>query len=101
MEFKADVPVDFPQAGCGTFEFRFPDPRFAMQDLPLQVRGIDLVGVHQAQSSDSRRSQIKGDRRTERTGTYQQYRSAFQTQLPGLAHCGNEQVARVSEKLRR
>ena len=48
VEFDPDVGIHLAQAGGGAFEFRFPEPGFAVEDLALEIGGVHHVGIDQA-----------------------------------------------------
>ena len=72
-----------------------------MEDLALEIGGVHHIGIDQAEPADSGGGQIERGGRAERAGADEQDGRVFQPQLPGLAHGGNEQVARVAEQFRR
>ena len=72
-----------------------------MEDLALEIGGIDHIRIDESEPADPGGGQIERGGRAERTGADQQDGGVFQTQLSGLAHVGNEQMARVAEQFRR
>ena len=77
--------------------FFFPDVLRAVNDLPLQVGEIDDIEIHEADSANSGRSQIKTERRAESARADQQNARLLQLQLTFHAHFGHDEVAAVTE----
>jgi hypothetical protein len=92
MKFEVDVWIHLAQPRGGAFELGFPDPRFAVQDLALEVGCVHHIGIYQTEPADTGRREIEGGGRAEGAGADQQHRRVFKAQLSGLAHVGNEQV---------
>ena len=70
-----------------------------MQDLALQVRGVDDVHVDYPDRAHAGRCQIKGGGRTEAAGTEQEHLRLEQPLLAGLTDLGEEEVPLVAVAL--
>ena len=66
-----------------------------MQDLALQVRGVDLVHVDDADRADAGGGEVHRGGRAEATGTEQEHLRLEQLDLAGDADLGEQQVALV------
>src|SRR4029077_11271999 len=72
-----------------------------MDDLSLQIRLVDDVGVDDADPAHSRRSEIERGGGAEAAGPDQQNLRVEQLQLALLADLGDQQVAAVTGTSRR
>ena len=70
------------------FGLGLPDVRGAIQYLALQVRQLDVIELHQAQTSHTGRREIQGRRRSQTTAPNQQNACRQQLLLPLLAKLG-------------
>ena len=66
-----------------------------MEDLTLQVGGIDLVHVDDADRADASRREVERGRRTEPAGAEQQHLRVEQLGLAFHAHLGQQEMALV------
>ena len=71
-----------------------------MDDLALEIRVVDDVGVDDAERADAGRREVERRRRAEPAGTDQEHPRVEQLLLPLLADLGDEDVARVARSLR-
>ncbi len=72
-----------------------------MQDLSLEVRRVDDVGVDDAERPDAGRREVERCRRPEATRTDEQDLAPKELQLTGFAHFGDQEVAAVALRLLR
>ena len=91
--------VDGVESRACRFDFPRTDRVGAIQDLPLQVGEIDLVGVGQRQPADARRGEIEGRRAAEAAGADDQRGCRAQPFLPLDADLGEQDVPAVAEEL--
>ena len=70
-----------------------------MQDLALQVAGVDLVHVDDADRADACGGEVQRGGRTETAGTEHQHLAVEQLDLAGDADLGQQQVALVAVAL--
>ena len=70
-----------------------------MDDLALEVRLVDDVGVDDPEAADARRREVERRGRAEAAGADQQHLRVEQLQLALLADLGDQQVARVAAAL--
>src|SRR5688500_11407887 len=71
-----------------------------MDDLALQVGYVDDVEVDDAESADSRCSQVQQTGRAQPAGTDEQHLRLCQPSLPLWTHFGHDEVARVARVAR-
>jgi len=62
VRLDGDVRVEVPDPVAGRVQLGPTDIAGAMDDLPLQVAGVDPVEIHQSQATDSRRRQVQAER---------------------------------------
>jgi hypothetical protein len=91
--------VDGVESRACRFDFPHADRVGAIEDLPLQVGEIDLVGVGQRQPADARRGEIEGRRAAEAAGADDQRGCRAQPFLPLDADLGEQDVPAVAEEL--
>jgi hypothetical protein len=91
--------VDGVESRARRFDFPRADRVGAIEDLPLQVGEIDLVGVGQRQPADARRGEIEGRRAAEAAGADDQRGCRAQPFLPLDADLGEQDVPAVAEEL--
>jgi len=75
------------------------EARGIVQDLALQVRGVDRVLVDDAERADTGRGQVERGGRAEPSGPDQEHFAVEQRELTLLANLGDEQVAAVAVAL--
>ena len=71
-----------------------------MDDLPLEVRLVDDVRVHDPERADARGGEVERGRGAEAARADQQHARVEQPQLALLADLGDQQVAAVAIALR-
>ena len=91
--------VDGVERRACRFDFARADRVGAIEDLPLQVGEIDLVGVGERQPADARRGEIEGRRAAEAAGADDQRGCRAQPFLPLDADLGEQDVPAVAEEL--
>ncbi len=91
--------VDGVEGRTCRFDFPRADRVGAIEDLPLQVGEIDLVGVSQRQPADTRCRKIEGRRAAEAAGADDQRGCRAQPFLPLDADLGEQDVPAVAEEL--
>jgi len=91
--------VDGVESRACRFDFPHADRVGAIEDLPLQVGEIDLVGVGQRQPADARRGEIEGCRAAEAAGADDERGCRAQPFLPLDADLGEQDVPAVAEEL--
>jgi hypothetical protein len=91
--------VDGVESRARRFDFPHADRVGAIEDLPLQVGEIDLVGVGQRQPADARRGEIEGRRAAEAAGADDQRGCRAQPFLPLDADLGEQDMPAVAEEL--
>ena len=67
--------------------------------LPLKIRHIDHVEIHQPERADPRRRQVQRRRRSERARAEQKHLGVEQLRLSLLADFGDNEMARVAGQL--
>ena len=67
-----------------------------MDDLTLEIRVVDDVGVDDAERADAGGGEVERRRRAEPAGTDQEHARVEQLLLPLLADLGNQDVAGVA-----
>ena len=67
-----------------------------MEDLALQVRRVDGVGVDDPERAHAGRGEVQRGGRAEPAGAEQQHAGVEELGLPGLADLGEQEVARVA-----
>ena len=70
-----------------------------MDDLALQVRVVDDVGVDDAERADAGCGEVERRRRAEPAGADEEHAAAEQPLLAGLADLGDQQMPRVAAAL--
>ena len=70
-----------------------------MDDLALQVRLVDDVGVDDPESADARRGEVEGRGRAEATGPDEEHARVQEALLALLADLGDQEVAAVAGAL--
>jgi hypothetical protein len=91
--------VDGVESRARRFDFARTHRVGAIEDLPLQVGEIDLVGVGQRQPADARRGEIEGRRAAQAAGADDQRGCRAQPFLPLDAELGEQDVPAVAEEL--
>ena len=81
--------------------FGSPSAVERVDDLALQVRLVDDVGVDDPDRADARRGEVERGGRAEAAGADQQHARLEQLELAGLADLGDQDVAAVARALRR
>ncbi len=99
VEDDLDVGVDLGNLVGGALQLRPADVGGAVDDLALQVGGVDHVEVDQAELPDPGGGQVHGVGGAEPAGADQQHPGVAQPQLPVHGHVGDDQVPRVAEDL--
>ncbi len=94
-----DVRVQPDQRLLGRVDLAVADAVEVVQDLALQVGGVDLVHVDDADRADPGGSEVERGRRAETAGAEQQHLGAEQLDLALDADLGEEQVAHVAVAL--
>jgi hypothetical protein len=94
-----DFRVDGVESRPCRLDFAHTDRVGAIENLPLQVGEIDLVGVGQRQPADARRGEIEGRRATEAAGADDQRGCRAQPFLPLDADLGEQDMPAVAEEL--
>ncbi len=93
--------IHLPQPCGRALEFGFPDPRLAVEDLALEIRGIHHIRIDQAEAADPGGGKIERGRRSQRAGADEQDGRVFQLQLSARPDGGDEDVAGITEQFRR
>ena len=70
-----------------------------MNDLPLQIRVIDNIKVHNSECAYACCTEIKRQGRTEPTGANAQNFCGLKLELPFHANFGHDEVARIAQDL--
>src|SRR5262249_38383132 len=99
VELDAHVAVHRRDALARDLDLRAPDVRRAVQDLALEVRGVDDVEVDEPERPDPRRSEVLRERAAEPAGADQADTALEQTLLAPEAELGEDEVAAVASKL--
>ena len=89
------VGVEGGQRLLGRVDLALADPVHVVEDLALQVGGVDDVHVDDAERADPGGGQVEGGGGAEPAGAEQQHLGVEQLLLAGLADLGQEQVALV------
>ena len=80
----------------GGVELRAADVFGGVDDLALQVAGVDDVEVDQAEGADAGRGEVEGERRTEPAGADAEDFGGLELLLALHADFGQDEVARVA-----
>ena len=80
-------------------ELRAADVGGAVDDLPLQVGGIDHVEVHDAEPADAGGSEVQAQRRAEATGPDHEHARGLELALRLEPELRQDQVTAVAEDL--
>ena len=99
VQFDVDMRVRVAQTIVGGFQFAATNVFRAVQNLPVQVRKIDLVRIDQSDRADSGRRQIKRGGGTESAGANAQNARRFQSALSLDADLRENEMARVTREL--
>ena len=91
-----DVGVQRHQRLLGRVDLAVADPVEVVEDLALQVGGVDLVHVDDAERADAGGGEVQRGRRAEAAGPEQQHLGAEQLGLALDADLGQQQVAHVA-----
>ena len=94
-----DVGVEHRQRLLGRVDLAVADAVDVVQDLALQVGGVDLVHVDDADRADAGGGEVERGRRAEPAGTEQQHLRVEQLLLALDADLGQQQVALVAVHL--
>src|SRR5207244_11289740 len=81
------------------FDLRLADSIGRVQDLPLQGRKVDDVGVDYAERPYPRGGEVVRSRRSETARADEQDFAVQQFLLAGLADLGDQKMARISLRL--
>ena len=76
-------------------DLRLPEALRRVDDLPLEVRLVDDVGVDDPDAADPGRGQVERGRRAESAGADQQHLRVEELELPFLADLRDEEVTAV------
>ena len=71
----------------------------AVEHLPLQIRGIDDIEVHEAERADARRGEIERGGRAEPAHAYEQHARALELLLSLETDVGENEMPAVAEDL--
>ena len=66
-----------------------------MDNLALEIRGIDVVEVHQPEMADPGRREIEGHRRAQPAAAHDQHPGLLQSLLAGEPNFGKDDVPAV------
>ena len=77
-----------------------PDAAGRVEDLALEVRRVDDVGVDEAERADAGRREVERRGAAEAARAEQEHLAPEQLRLAGLADLGEEDVTRVAIALR-
>src|SRR5438309_280230 len=91
-----DVRVQGLQGARGRLDLRLPDVGRRVEDLPLKVRDVDDVAVHQRERPHAGRREVERGGRAEPTGADQQDLRAQELALALVPDLGQEEVAAVA-----
>ncbi len=93
-----DAGIDGAQAALGRDGFWqcLPGVGFLKQGLPLQVRGLDEIAVHDPQSADAGAHQQIRQRRAQRAAAHNHRRRFEQALLARLADFGEENLPGIA-----
>ena len=69
-----------------------------VDDLALQVAGVDDVEVDEAEGADAGGGEVEGERRAESAGAHAEDFGGFELLLALHAHFGQDEVARVARE---
>src|SRR5690606_11255519 len=100
ISIDLDMRVDVEQPLTGAVELRAADVRRAVHHLPLQVRLVDDIVVHEPDASHARRGEVHTQRRAEPARADDKHTARFQPPLAVHADLRHDQVAAVAPDLR-
>ena len=83
----------------GGVDLELADGRGGVDDLALQVAGVDNVEVDQAEGADAGGGEIERERRAQAAGADAEDFRGLQLLLALHAHFGQDEVARVARDL--
>ena len=95
-EIDVDVGVERLQRARPRLDLRLADVGRRVKDLPLEIRDVDGVAVHQPERADAGRRQVERGRRAEPAGADQEHLGAQQPALALVADLIQEEVAAVA-----
>ncbi len=96
-----DVRVERLDRPLRRVDLRLAEALGRVDDLPLEVRVVDDVGVDDPERPDARRCEVERRGRAEAAGADEEDARLEQPLLAFLADLGDQQVARVARPLRR
>jgi hypothetical protein len=94
-----DVRVEVGEPVGGGIDLVAPDCRGAVKKLPVEVGGVDVVVVDQAEGADARRRQVEGDRGAEPAGADDEHAGVAEAALPRVADVGKDELPGVAGAL--
>src|SRR5947209_171150 len=99
VSFDLHVRVDVVQPVARRLDLRSAHVLRAVDDLPLQVRRVHHVEVHDAERADARRRQVHPRRRSQPPRPDHQHARGLQTPLPLHADLRHDEVSAVARDL--
>src|SRR5207249_12121786 len=88
--------IDVTQAVARRLQFAAANILCSVENLPLQIRKIDIVKIDEADRADAGRRKIQSSRRSQTACTDAQNTRRFQTALPRWRDLGHDQMARIT-----
>ena len=99
VQFDVDLRIDVPQAVPRRFQFGAANILCSVENLPLQIRKIDIVEIDDANRANAGRRKIQCSRRSQTTRADAQNTRRFQAPLPRGRNLGHDQMARITSGL--
>ena len=99
MLFDLNQRIDFLQSCLSAVELRFSYPGFAVEDLTLEIRSIDLVVVDQSNAADPCGRKIKRGGGAQSASADHQNGGGFELSLPIFPNTGDRKMPGVAESL--
>ena len=83
----------------GRIEFLAADIGGRVDDLALQIAGVDNIEINKTESAHTGRCQVQGERRTKPTRAHAKHACGLQFALAFYADLRQNQVARVAREV--
>jgi hypothetical protein len=100
VKFDADMGICFLQAVASTVDFFSTNIASSVEDLALEVGGIDHIKVDHPQRADSGGGEIETRRRPQTTSTNKENAGGFEAFLTIQSDTGKRQVSGVAGNFR-
>src|ERR1700742_2481543 len=96
MRLERHLGIEIAEARGGAVELRPSDVVRAVEDLPVQIRGLDFVEVDEADPADAGGGEIERRGAAEPTGADDEHGAAPKLLLPFLSELREDLLTRVA-----